>query len=106
MNPPYGKDSERNTSIKDWLCKCCRACEDFGSEVLALIPVATNTSHWKQYVFGHARAVCFLYDTRLRFMLNGKLDAKGAPMACAMVYWGDNLEKFRSVFSSFGAIMT
>lgn len=106
VNPPYGKDRERDTSIKDWLCKCCLAHEDFGSEVLALIPVATNTSHWKQYVFGHAKAVCFLHDTRLRFMLNGKLDAKGAPMACAMVYWGNNLAKFRSVFSSFGAIMT
>lgn len=106
MNPPYGKDSERNTSIKDWMCKCCLAHEDFGSEVLALILVATNTSHWKQYVFGHAKAVCFLYDTRVCFMPNGKLDAKGAPMACSMGYCGDNLEKFISVFSSFGAIMT
>ena len=31
---------------------------------------------------------------------------KVAPMDCAMVYWGDNMEKFRSVFSSFDAVMT
>jgi hypothetical protein len=73
--------------------------------VLALVPVATNTGHWKKYVFGQADAICFLYDTRLKFMVNGRNGGKGAPMSCAMIYWGDNVERFTAVFSRFGAVV-
>ena len=59
VNPPYGADRERGTTIKNWLTKCSLANENYSSEVLALVPVATNTSHWKQSVFGRARAICF-----------------------------------------------
>ena len=45
VNPPYGADRERGTTIKDWLRKCADAHKIYGSEILALIPVATNTSH-------------------------------------------------------------
>jgi hypothetical protein len=105
VNPPYGSDKERHTTIKHWLCKCNSAHKCYGSEVLALIPVATNTSHWKECVWDQARAVCFLYDTRLRFLVEGKDKGKGAPMACAMVYWGKNFSTFRDVFNNFGAIV-
>lgn len=87
VNPPYGSDRERGTSIRDWLRRCAES-HASGSEVLALIPVATNTRHWKLYVFGAAAAVAFLADTRLRFLVGGQDVGKGAPMACAMVYWG------------------
>lgn len=103
VNPPYGRDIERGTSIKDWLCKCMMANRQFKSEVIALVPVATNTSHWKQYVFGHAVAICFLYDTRLKFLVNGNTGGKGAPMACAIVYWGGNVGRFVDIFQEFGA---
>ncbi len=63
--PPYGIDKGRGTSIKTWLRKCALAHREFKSEVLALVPVATNTGHWKNSVFGQAAGVCFLYDTRL-----------------------------------------
>lgn len=105
VNPPYGKDSIHKTTIKDWLRKCFYTYRDYGSEILALIPVATNTSHWKEYIFGKAIAICFLYDTRLKFRINGNENNKGSPMACAMVYWGKNLEKFINVFNEFGEIM-
>ena len=105
VNPPYGADRERGTTIKDWLRKCYQAHKLYKSEVIALIPVATNTSHWKEYIFGKAASICFLYDTRLRFMIEGELDNKGAPMACAMVYWGSNVEKFIELFSPFGATL-
>ena len=88
VNPPYGIDQERETSIKHWLYQCAAAHRNHESEVLALVPVATNTGHWKKYVFGRATAVCFLYDTRLRFLVEGRDEGKGAPMSCAMVYWG------------------
>jgi hypothetical protein len=105
VNPPYGADRKRNTTIKNWLAKCCKAHFEFNSEVLALVPVATNTSHWKKYVFGNARAICFLYDTRLKFLVNGNGVGKGAPMSCAMVYWGENYSKFYKIFIEHGAVI-
>ena len=105
VNPPYGADRERGTTIKNWLAKCALSHNEYNSEILALIPVATNTSHWKNSIFGQAEAICFLYDTRLKFLENGKDVGKGAPMACAMVYWGNNFKKFYDVFIEFGAVV-
>jgi hypothetical protein len=103
VNPPYGIDKDRGTSIQNWIQKCSDANEEFGSEVLALIPVAVNTRHWKRYIFPKAKGICFLSDTRLKFV-NGAND-KGAPMACAMIYWGSDFEKFYQHFSEFGAVV-
>jgi hypothetical protein len=105
VNPPYGIDKERGTSIKKWLCKCAVANIEYKSEVLALVPVATNTGHWKKYVFGKATGICFLYDTRLKFLVNGQNGGKGAPMSCAMIYWGKDYDRFLSVFRKFGAVI-
>ncbi len=105
VNPPYGADRVRGTTIKKWLAQCVIANRDYNSEVLALVPVATNTGHWKQSVFGQATAICFLYDTRLKFLINGIEEKKGAPMACAMIYWGDNYSKFNDIFMNFGAVI-
>ena len=105
VNPPYGIDKTRGTSIKDWLKKCADAFSHFDSEVLALVPVATNTGHWKKYVFGRAACICFLYDTRLKFLVNGQNGGKGAPMACAIIYWGTRCTRLYEVFSKFGAVI-
>lgn len=105
VNPPYGSDKEHRTTIKHWLYKCAYAHNHHGSEVLALVPVATNTSHWKEYVWSRATAVCFLYDTRLRFLVEGKDEGKGAPMSCAMIYWNKNIDRFLKVFNEFGAVV-
>ena len=105
VNPPYGADRNRRTTIKHWLYKCAYAHKQFYSEVLALVPVAANTKHWKEYVWGRATAVCFLYDTRLKFLENGNGEGKGAPMACAMIYWGSNYDNFFEVFLEFGAVV-
>lgn len=105
VNPPYGIDKERGTSIKHWLARCAEAHKRHGSEVLALVPVATNTGHWKKFVFCRACALCFLYDTRLKFLMNGEDGGKGAPMSCAMIYWGRHYGKFLEVFRRFGAVV-
>jgi hypothetical protein len=105
VNPPYGSNRERGTTIKHWLFKCAQAHKTYGSEVLALVPVATNTRHWKEYVWGRATAVCFLYDTRLRFLVEGKDKGKGAPMSCAMIYWNKAIDTFRDVFNEYGAVV-
>lgn len=106
VNPPYGADREAGTTIKHWLRRCAEAHIRHHSEVLALVPVATNTAHWKHYVWAAATAVAFLYDTRLKFLVNGKEGGKGAPMSCAMVYWGKNHKKFFKIFSAFGAVVS
>lgn len=105
VNPPYGIDKERGTSIKHWLGRCALAHQEHQSEVLALVPVATNTGHWKNHVFGRAAGVCFLYDTRLKFLVNGEDGGKGAPMSCAMIYWGIDFDRFLSIFTHFGAVI-
>jgi len=105
VNPPYGADRARGTTIKNWLRRCAHAHDEHGSEVLALVPVATNTKHWKDYIFGVADAIAFLYDTRLKFLENGKDGGKGAPMSCAMIYWGEHFEQFEAVFLPFGAVI-
>ena len=106
VNPPYGADRERRTTIRHWLAKCSITHKKYSSEIIALIPVATNTVHWKQYIFGEADGVCFLYDTRLKFLVNGSTDNKGAPMACAMVYWGSHFANFKKIFSDYGAVLS
>ncbi len=105
VNPPYGADRERRTTIKDWLRRCSNAHKQHGSQVLALVPVATNTGHWKKFVWGQAAAICFLYDTRLRFLVQGEDTGKGAPMSCAMIYWNNEIERFSNVFCEFGAVV-
>lgn len=105
VNPPYGNDPIRGTNIKDWFKKCVDTQEYYQSEILLLVPVATNTTHWKNYVFGEAEAICFLADTRLKFLVDGEDKGKGAPMACAMVYYGDNYQLFNEVFTDFGAVV-
>jgi hypothetical protein len=87
VNPPYGRDKARGTTIKDWLWKCTEANQSYNSRVMALIPVATNTKHWQDNIFLHAKNICFLRVPRLKFYLDGKEYKKGAPMSCAMVYW-------------------
>lgn len=105
VNPPYGADRSRGTTIKDWLRRCASARKEHHSDVLALVPVATNTKHWKDYVWGVADAVAFLYDTRLKFLVEGQDGGKGAPMSCAMIYWGEHVTRFDKVFSPFGAVV-
>ncbi len=105
VNPPYGLDRERGTSIKNWLARCAEANDMYHSEVIALVPVAANTSHWKKSVFTRAAGICFLYDTRLKFLEKGRSGGKGAPMACAMIYWGSYYESFYEVFINHGAVV-
>jgi hypothetical protein len=102
VNPPYGRNPD-GTTIYDWLKKCHdEVVENPVRSVMALIPVATNTKHWKEFVF-NANVICFLEDTRLKFRINDSEDNKGSSMACAMVLWGNKYEaKFIEVFNSHG----
>jgi hypothetical protein len=46
-----------------------------------------------------------MYDTRLKFLENGEDKGKGAPMSCAMIYWGDNYSRFFDIFIEDGAVV-
>ena len=105
VNPPYGRNPDNKTSIKNWLDKCSESSKLYSSEIIALIPVATNTRHWQNNIFINANAICFLKVPRLKFLLEGKVVEKGAPMACAIVYWGKHINKFDNTFRSFGKIV-
>lgn len=95
VNPPYGRDGK--TTIYDWLKKCHIS----QTEIIVLIPVATNTKHWKDFVF-KSSIICFLGNTRLKFLINGNTNNKGASMSCCLVYWGKREQDFIQKFSSFG----
>jgi hypothetical protein len=41
----------------------------------------------------------------LRFLEKGYDTGKGAPMACAMVYWGNNQNNFYEIFIEHGAVV-
>ena len=105
VNPPYGRDAQRKTSIKDWIQKAYESYSKYSNEILMLIPVSTNTTHWKNFIFGKA-SICFLYDSRLKFSLNGDEDNKGAPMACCFVYYGKREKQFHKLFSHYGFVFT
>ena len=106
VNPPYGKDKARGTSIRDWMKKIAVSHQSHGNEIIALVPVATNTSHWKKYVFPVANSICFLYDTRLKFIINGTDDNKGAPMSCCAIFYGKDARPFRNAFAPYGATVS
>lgn len=101
INPPYGRDKINKVSIYDWIKKGVDANKN-GSEILYLIPVATNTKHFKELIFKNANGICFLNDTRLKFWSGGKEDKKGAPMSCCFIYFGENYKKFKEVFNDNG----
>lgn len=101
VNPPYGRDPINKTSLYNWLSKGLEAYKN-GSELLFLIPVATNTKHFKEIIFKQAKGICFLNDTRLKFWNEGKEDKKGAPMSCCMVYFGKDYDKFGEIFKNNG----
>lgn len=104
VNPPYGIDSKRKTRIADWFRKAAEA-HSQGSEVIMLVPVATNTGHWKKYVYPQATAICFLYDPRFKFWINGKEEPNGAPMSVAVIYFGKHFERFARSFKAHGVVI-
>lgn len=102
VNPPYGRNPCNKTSLYDWIKKGLDANTKFGVEILYLIPVATNTKHFKNIIFKDFSSICFLNDTRLRFYNQGIEDLKGAPMACCLCYLGNDMDKFNKTFSKYG----
>jgi len=109
-NPPYGRNPEDKTSLLNWVNKAAetflrrKSFSGLDNEVIMLIPVATNTRHFYK-IFDSAQSVCFLKDSRLKFWMEGREDKKGAPMACCLVYWGLEGERFKREFEGLGKVV-
>lgn len=101
VNPPYGRSC--GNSLYDWFNKALKEYNK-DKEIIFLVPVATNTKHFKDIVFVKFNSICFLGDTRLRFYNRGVEDKKGAPMACCLCYLGSRTLEFEKIFSKFGKV--
>lgn len=106
INPPFGRDIERGTTIKDWVSKASFSNKKYGSEILMLIPSSLNTSHYQEIIFKmNYGGVVFLNDTRLRFLdsnNNNNEDKKGSPIGMSIVYFGKFYREFEKTFNFYG----
>ena len=97
LNPPY--------SAKDaWISKCSEEMEAHRTQAICLLLNASTETVWAQRALRASTAVCFLAQ-RVRF--HGPDAPKGgSPMIGQMLlFYGDGIGHFRSIFSSFGTVM-
>jgi hypothetical protein len=59
----------------------------------------------KQTEFYKSILVITLPPLKVGFLENGQDTGKRAPMACAMIYWGNNQDRFYEVFIEYGAVV-
>ncbi len=91
MNPPYGRE------IEDWVIKLCESHESGDVvEAIALVPARVDTQWWSRL---RDYPVCFI-SGRLKFG-----DAENsAPFPSAVVYFGNEIDKFYYAFCDLGDI--
>ena len=127
VNPPYGRDTERKTNLDHWVRRCVKAREQEGAEIIALLPASPETQRWHKHIFPTATAFCYPegriefveappqrqefatdegYDEALDQWTSPDNKKSSPPMACALVYWGDDLEGFRRNFAQLGKIFS
>lgn len=82
VNPPFGWD------LPFWVKKAITEAK-LGCEIILLSPAAVGTRYWQKGIFRTAQATCFLRG-RVEFL---GADA-GAPMDCALTYWGPGIGSF------------
>ncbi len=99
MNPPYARELVDAFAAR--LVTCLT--EGAVDQACVLVNNATDT-HWFQSMLGICTAVCFLRG-RVRF-LDPDGNPTGAPLqGQAILYFGPNQDRFRSVFYPFGAVL-
>lgn len=95
MNPPYGRE------IGDWVRKLVSEFRAGNvSAAVALVPARTDT-YWFGEIYGFP--VCFVRG-RLRFLDRERNPQGSAPFPSAIVYLGNERERFYSVFENLGDI--
>jgi hypothetical protein len=99
INPPFGRDKKRRTSIYHWVNKAKTELK----EAIFLIPAAVDTRHWQSLILNSPCQIC-LISGRVKF--NGA--KASAPMACALVHFGlgrKNYDRFDEYFSEWGTVI-
>lgn len=96
LNPPYGDPLP-------WVEKLTSSFRE-GTVTAALLLVNTaNSPQWSRLLWNGPYAVCLL-SKRVRFWRPDRADAKGTAQDQMIWYMGDDPEKFKAVFSMYGAI--
>lgn len=96
LNPPYGDPLP-------WVEKLTSSFRE-GTVTAALLLVNTaNSPQWSRLLWNGPYTVCLL-SKRVRFWRPDREDAKGTAQDQMIWYLGDEPEKFKAVFSMYGAI--
>jgi hypothetical protein len=108
VNPPYGR------TLHLWANKMAAdgptIITNANANLISLIPARTGTGYWEQYIWPFADAVCFWHGgtqhpSRMCFYgLDGRPADQGATFDAAVVYFGKQRERFKSVFESYGTV--
>lgn len=93
VNPPY-------SNAVEWIAKCSYEATLYGANVLALVPVRTDTRWWHQSAL-NASIICFV---------KGRLKFRGAkqcaPFPSALISFGGvGVRHFRAVFEPLGWVV-
>ena len=98
MNPPYSSGL-----IEKFIEKLLNNIEvESISEAIVLVNNATDTK-WFQSMLYHTKAICFPAG-RIHFW-NTKKESASPLQGQAILYFGDNIESFKDIFSMFGGIV-
>ncbi len=99
VNPPYDDQPT-------WMARAALERHFYdAAHITMLIPASTETVAFQEHVFGSASAICF-WRRRLRFLREGAAGTQGNTLPSALVYWGDEPERFAEHFASHGATAT
>ena len=74
------------------------------AETLAIVNVMAGSRYWHQWVWPHATAICFL-DGRVAFLVNGKPKKGTRFYDQAVIYYGDDVRRFRQIWSRLGVVV-
>ena len=97
-NPPYSRRTKDNPGQEDWIEKCCSESENNKITAVMLIPARTDTRPQHEYVFAHAKYICFIKG-RLKF--NDGADPAPFPSE-VVVFTQDNFDKEIKGLSDLG----
>lgn len=97
-NPPYSRRTKDNPGQEDWIEKCCSESENNKITAVMLIPARTDTRPQHEYVFAHAKYICFV---RGRLKFNDGADPAPFPSE-VVVFTQDNFDEEIKGLSDLG----
>lgn len=96
LNPPFSNPAP-------WVRRAALHYRYRLAEVLTILNVQSGANYWRDYVWGAARAICFLHG-RVAFLYDG-IPEQGNRYDQAVIYYGDDLAGFDQAWGDAGAIV-